>query len=147
MNTTIPSIRGTALVTGASIGIGEAIVRRLVADGWRVIATARRADKLQALAAELAPAVLPLALDVTDRAAVAALPQALPADWAAVDLLVNNAGLALGREPAHQASLDDWQTMVDANVTGLRIAPAGVMVASGSGGDPLFTVRFRVRLR
>jgi len=141
MNTSTPptartATRGTALVTGASAGIGEAIVRRLVADGWRVIAAARRADKLAALASELGAAVLPLALDVTDHAAVAALPLALPADWAAVDLLVNNAGLALGREPAHQANLADWQTMIDANVSGLMHCTHAFlpgMVARGRG--------------
>ncbi|MDP3082323.1 MAG: SDR family NAD(P)-dependent oxidoreductase [Rubrivivax sp.] len=110
---------GTALVTGASVGIGEAITRALVADGWRVVAAARRGDRLDALAAELGPAVLPWVLDVGDRAAVAALPAALPAAFAEVDLLVNNAGLALGREPAQRAELDDWETMVQANISGL----------------------------
>lgn len=138
MNTSTPlaAERGIALVTGASVGIGEAIARRLVADGWRVIATARRVDKLEALARELGPAVLPLALDVTDHAAVAALPAALPAGWTSVDLLVNNAGLALGREPAHQANLADWQTMVDANVSGLMHCTHAFlpgMVARGRG--------------
>jgi NADP-dependent 3-hydroxy acid dehydrogenase YdfG len=110
---------GTALVTGASAGFGAAIVRRLHADGWRVVATARRADRLAALAAELGPRVLAFPLDVTDRAAVEALPSSLPAPFAAVDLLVNNAGLALGLAPAHQASIDDWETMVATNVAGL----------------------------
>lgn len=116
---TAPPLRGTALVTGASAGFGDAIVRRLHADGWRVVACARRAERLAALAAELGPRVLAFPLDVTDRAAVAALPAALPADFAAVDLLVNNAGLALGLEPAQRASLDDWETMVETNVVGL----------------------------
>lgn len=117
--TTAPTDPGIALVTGASAGFGAAIVRRLHADGWRVVACARRADRLAALAAELGERVLAFALDVTDRAAVEALPSALPADLAAVDLLVNNAGLALGLEPAHRASLDDWETMVATNVAGL----------------------------
>lgn len=110
---------GTALVTGASAGFGAAIVRRLHADGWRVVAAARRVDRLQALAGELGERVLAFPLDVTDRAAVAALPSSLPAGFDTVDLLVNNAGLALGLLPAHQASLDDWETMVATNVTGL----------------------------
>lgn len=110
---------GTALVTGASAGFGAAIVRRLHADGWRVVAAARRAVRLQALAGELGERVLAFPLDVTDRAAVAALPSSLPAGFDAVDLLVNNAGLALGLLPAHQASLDDWETMVATNVAGL----------------------------
>lgn len=106
-------------VTGASAGFGAAIARRFVRDGHRVVATARRLDRLQALADELGDALLPLELDVRDHEAVAAVPAALPAGFAEVDLLVNNAGLALGLEPAHQASLDDWQDMIDTNCTGL----------------------------
>lgn len=116
---TEPTPRGTALVTGASAGFGDAIVRRLHAEGWRVVACARRAERLAALAAALGPRVLAWPLDVTDRAAVEALPQALPQDFAAVDLLVNNAGLALGLEPAQRASLDEWESMVATNVVGL----------------------------
>ncbi len=106
-------------VTGASAGFGAAIARAFVRDGHRVVATARRLDRLQALADELGNALLPLELDVRDRDAVAAVPEALPAGFAEIDLLVNNAGLALGLEPAHKASLDDWQTMIDTNCTGL----------------------------
>ncbi len=106
-------------VTGASAGFGAAIARKFVQTGHRVIATARRQDRLQALAAELGDALLPLELDVRDRAAVEALPAVLPPEFAAVDVLVNNAGLALGLEPAQRASLDDWQTMIDTNCTGL----------------------------
>lgn len=106
-------------VTGASAGFGAAIARSFVKGGHRVVATARRKDRLDALAAELGDALLPLELDVRDRDAVAAVPSLLPADFAAVDVLVNNAGLALGLEPAHRASLEDWQTMIDTNCTGL----------------------------
>ena len=106
-------------VTGASAGFGAAIARRFVRDGHRVVATARRLDRLRALADELGDALLPLELDVRDHEAVAAVPAGLPAGFAEVDLLVNNAGLALGLEPAHQASLDDWQDMIDTNCTGL----------------------------
>ena len=106
-------------VTGASAGFGAAIARRFVKDGHRVVATARRLDRLQALADELGDALLPLELDVRDRAAVAAVPGALPPGFAEIDLLVNNAGLALGLEPAQQANLDDWQDMIDTNCTGL----------------------------
>ena len=109
----------TALVTGASAGFGEAIGRRLVADGWRVIACARRADKLNALHAELGDSLLPHVLDVTDAKAVAALPDSLPEGWREVDLLVNNAGLAMGMAPGQDAELKDWDTMVAVNVTGL----------------------------
>lgn len=106
-------------ITGASAGFGAAIARSFVRGGHRVVATARRKDRLDALAAELGDALLPLELDVRDAAAVAAAPAALPAAFAAVDVLVNNAGLALGLEPAHRALLDDWQTMIDTNCTGL----------------------------
>jgi 3-hydroxy acid dehydrogenase/malonic semialdehyde reductase len=109
----------TALVTGATAGFGRAIVQRLVRDGYRVVATGRRQDRLDALAAELGEAVLPSRLDVTDAAAVAALPDALPADWREIDVLVNNAGLALGLEPAQSASLENWDRMVATNVTGV----------------------------
>ena len=109
----------TALVSGASAGFGAAITRRLVKDGWRVIACARRADRLQALAYELGGAVLPFALDVTDAAAVSALPQALPQDWREIELLVNNAGLAKGLDPAWKVAEGDWEQMVDVNVSGL----------------------------
>ncbi|AOJ09011.1 SDR family NAD(P)-dependent oxidoreductase [Burkholderia mayonis] len=106
-------------VTGASAGFGAAIARVFVKGGHRVVATARRKDRLDALAAELGSALLPIELDVRDRAAVEAVPVALPAEFAAIDVLVNNAGLALGVEPAHKASLDEWQTMIDTNCSGL----------------------------
>jgi 3-hydroxy acid dehydrogenase / malonic semialdehyde reductase len=106
-------------VTGASAGFGTAIARAFVKAGHRVVATARRKDRLDALAGELGENLLPLELDVRDRAAVEALPAALPDGFAAVDVLINNAGLALGLEPAHKASLDDWETMIDTNCKGL----------------------------
>lgn len=109
----------TILITGATAGFGEAMARRFVRDGHRVIAAGRRADRLAALANELGDALLAFPLDVTDAAAVAALPGGLPRGWQEVDVLVNNAGLALGTAPAFQASLDDWNTMVATNVTGL----------------------------
>ena len=109
----------TAFVTGASSGFGEAIARRLIRDGLRVVAAARRLDRLQALAGELGSALLPWPLDVTDAAAVAALPDALPDGWREIDVLVNNAGLALGLGPAASADLAEWDTMVATNVTGL----------------------------
>ncbi len=126
----------TVLVTGASVGFGAAITRRFVNEGHRVIATARRIDKLDALRAELGAAVLPLSLDVTDRQAIEALAANLPADWAAIDVLVNNAGLALGLEPAHLASLEDWESMVDTNIKGLMTMTRTIlpgMVARGRG--------------
>lgn len=107
------------LITGASAGFGAAMARSFVQAGHRVIATARRKDKLDALAAELGPALLAVELDVTDAAAVAALPTQLPAQWAQVDVLVNNAGLALGLGPAQSADLTQWDTMIDTNCKGL----------------------------
>ena len=110
---------GTVLVTGASSGFGAAVARRFAADGARVIVAARRADRVKDLAAELGPRALPLILDVRDRAEVAAALAALPAEFADVDLLVNNAGLALGLNPAQDADLDDWDQMIDTNCKGL----------------------------
>lgn len=107
------------LITGASAGFGASMARSFVQAGHRVIATARRKSKLDALAAELGESLLPLELDVTDREAVLALPQSLPAAFDQPDVLVNNAGLALGLEPAHQADLDQWDTMIDTNCKGL----------------------------
>lgn len=120
----------TALITGASSGFGAAAARRFVAAGWRVIATGRRADRLQALVDELGAARVHAAVfDIRDAAAMATALDALPADFRDIDLLVNNAGLALGTLPAQQASLDDWRTMIDTNITSLitlthRLLPA-----------------------
>lgn len=120
----------TALITGASSGFGAAAARRFVAAGWRVIATGRRADRLQALVDELgAERVHAAVFDIRDAAAMATALDALPADFRDIDLLVNNAGLALGTLPAQQASLDDWRTMIDTNITSLitlthRLLPA-----------------------
>ncbi len=109
----------TILVTGATAGFGQAIARRFVRDGHRVIATGRRAERLEALRGQLGEQLLPLPLDVTDAGAVAALPGSLPGGWQEVDVLVNNAGLALGVSPAQDAKLQDWETMLATNVTGL----------------------------
>ncbi len=126
----------TALVTGATAGFGAAISRRLIADGFRVIGAGRRRERLDALAIELGVAFLPWRLDVTDGAALAALPGALPDGWREIEILVNNAGLALGTGPAQSATLADWEIMVETNVLGLMrlthaLLPA--MVARGCG--------------
>lgn len=116
-----------ALVTGASSGIGEACVDALAGAGARVIAAARRAERLQALAARHPGRLLPLVLDVRDREAVEEAVAELPADWAAIDVLVNSAGLALGLEPAQRASLDEWETMIDTNCGGLVTVTRAVL--------------------
>lgn len=124
------------LVTGATSGFGRAIAQRFVREGARVVATGRRADRLESLAAELGERLLPLPLDVRDRAAVATALAELPAPFAEVDVLVNNAGLALGLEPADRASLDDWEAMIDTNVKGLVYVTRALlpgMVARGRG--------------
>jgi 3-hydroxy acid dehydrogenase/malonic semialdehyde reductase len=123
-------------VTGASTGFGAAITRRFAADGWRVVASARRTDRLAELAGELGPSVLALELDVHDRAAVEQAVAALPPEFAEVDVLVNNAGLARGLEPAQRASLDDWEQMIDTNCKGLVFCTRAIlpgMVARSRG--------------
>jgi len=161
----------TAFVTGATSGFGAAAVRRFVAAGWRVVATGRRADRLQALVAELgADKVHIAAFDVRDTAAMDAALAALPGEFAAVDVLVNNAGLALGTLPAQQASLEDWRTMIDTNIVSLvelthRLLPgliarkgaiinissvAGVYPYPGGnvyGGTKAFVSQFSLNLR
>lgn len=126
----------TAFVTGATSGFGEAIARRFVAEGWRVIASGRRADRLDALRAELGEAVLPVVLDVRGREGVFAVVEALPEAWRPVHVVVANAGLALGLETADRADLDDWETMIDTNVKGLVYTVRALlpgMVAAGGG--------------
>jgi 3-hydroxy acid dehydrogenase/malonic semialdehyde reductase len=125
------------LVTGATAGFGAAIARRFHAAGHKIIAAGRRADRLEALAAELGrETVHPLVLDVRDRDAVAAAIAGLPADFDEIDLLVNNAGLPLRLEPAQSADLDAWDQMVDTNVKGLMYVTRAVlpgMTARGRG--------------
>lgn len=127
---------GTVMVTGASSGFGAAIARRFAATAARVVVCARRGDRLAALAAELGDRVHAIELDVRDRVAVERAIADLPGELAAIDVLVNNAGLALGLEPAPRASLDDWDAMVDTNCKGLMYATRAVlpgMVARGRG--------------
>lgn len=110
----------TALVTGATSGIGEATVRALVASGWRCVATGRRKERLDALVADMgADKVHAASFDVRDEAARDAALDGLPEAFSSFDLLVNNAGLALGTAPAQEADLDQWKTMIETNVTSL----------------------------
>jgi len=125
-----------AWVTGATAGFGEAITRRFVAEGWRVVAVGRRAERLAALQAELGEAIHPVVLDVRDRAAVAAAADGVPDALRPARVVVANAGLALGLEGADQADLDDWDTMIDTNVKGLVYTVRALlpqMVAAGGG--------------
>ena len=123
-------------ITGATAGFGAAMARTFVRNGHQVIISGRRADRLQALAAELGQAALPLLLDVTDKVSINTALDSIPAAWQTIDVLINNAGLALNVAPAHEASLEDWDTMIATNISGLvamtrALLPA--MVARNSG--------------
>ena len=109
----------TALVTGATAGFGAAICRTLIKNGYRVIGTGRRVARLEQLQQELGENFHFLAFDISDRQATEDAFHSLPASWQSIDLLVNNAGLALGLESADKASLDDWMQMIDTNIKGL----------------------------
>jgi 3-hydroxy acid dehydrogenase / malonic semialdehyde reductase len=115
-------------VTGATSGFGAAIARRFAAEGHRVVAAGRRHDRLNALVEELGRhRIYPLVLDVRDRRAVEASVADIPEDFKDIDLLVNNAGLALGLEPAQTANLDAWEAMVDTNVKGVMYVTRTVL--------------------
>ncbi len=128
----------TVLITGASSGIGAACARQLAEAGARLILAARRQDKLEALAAAL-PATADtwlLPLDVCQSAAVSAAIADLPADWQAIDGLINNAGLSRGLDKQYEASLQDWEDMIDTNIKGLLYVTRAVvpgMVQRGRG--------------
>ena len=108
-----------ALITGATAGFGTAICRALIQAGYFVIGTGRRTERLTSLKAELGEKFLPLAFDISDRLATQEAITSLPTQWKNIDLLVNNAGLALGLESADKANLDDWEQMIDTNIKGL----------------------------
>jgi 3-hydroxy acid dehydrogenase/malonic semialdehyde reductase len=127
-----------ALVTGASSGIGAATVEQLVARGGKVIAAARRRDRLAALAERLGPSCLPLELDVADAgvAGVAGVVERLPAGWRDIDILINNAGHDVGgKVPFERGAAADWAAIVETNVTGMvRMSHAvipGMLARSG----------------
>ncbi len=123
-------------MTGASSGFGAAAVRRFALAGDRVVAAARRAERLEALAAELGGSVLPLVLDVRDQEAVRRAIASLPEACSPVEVLVNSAGLAKGLEPAQAALLEDWDEMIDTNCRGLVHCTRAVlpgMIAAGRG--------------
>ncbi|MEC5218105.1 3-hydroxy acid dehydrogenase/malonic semialdehyde reductase [Actimicrobium sp. GrIS 1.19] len=124
------------LLTGATSGFGAEMARKFASNGHKVIATGRRKERLDALGAELGGQLLAVEMDVTSKASITAALASLPDAWRDIDVLINNAGLALGVEPAQQASLEDWETMIETNCKGLvtmtrLMLPA--MVARGSG--------------
>ena len=109
----------TAFVTGATSGFGRAIAEHLLRDGWRVVVTGRRDERLQPLRDEFGDAVHLAAFDMRDADAIHAAVDTLPDGFKRIDLLVNNAGLALGTAPAQRADLSQWRQMIDTNITGL----------------------------
>lgn len=130
----------TVLITGASSGIGEGCARKFASQGARLILNARSADKLKSFAGELAENynaecyVLPF--DVCDREAAAAALDSLPDDWKSIDILINNAGLAVGVDKEHEGNVDEWDVMIDTNIKALlsmtRLVVPG-MVERGCG--------------
>jgi 3-hydroxy acid dehydrogenase/malonic semialdehyde reductase len=112
--------RFVVFITGATSGFGAAAARRYVAAGGKVIASGRRKDRLEALQAELgADKCHIIELDVRDRAALEKAIAEIPEPFSKINIVLANAGLALGLQPAAEANLDDWQTMIDTNISGL----------------------------
>ena len=112
----------TVLITGATSGIGLGCARKFAENGDRVILTGRNSEKLESIKQELTAKgteVLTLTFDVRDRNAAQKAIENLPAEWQQIDVLVNNAGLALGMEPEYEGNLDDWETVIDTNIKGL----------------------------
>ncbi len=126
----------TVLVTGASSGIGRACAEAFAAAGARLLLCARRGDRLEQLTAKLRTECHAFVLDVRDRAATEKALAGLPREWSAIDVLVNNAGLAAGLAPLHEGDVDDWDRMIETNVRGLLNVTRPVtrrMVERGSG--------------
>ena len=123
------SLKNTiVLITGASSGIGAASARAFAAEGAHLILAARRGERIRAAAehlrAEFGIETLPLTLDVRDQAAVARVLGGLPERWAAVEILLNNAGLSRGLDKLHEGLISDWDEMIDTNVKGCSTSPA-----------------------
>ena len=115
-------MKKTALITGATSGIGEACARKFAEGGYNVIITGRRSERLEALKAELEETgakVKTLTFDVRDADAAGKAIGSLGEEWSTIDVLVNNAGLALGLDKEHEGSMEDWNTMIDTNIKGL----------------------------
>ncbi|MDG1261930.1 MAG: SDR family NAD(P)-dependent oxidoreductase [Flavobacteriales bacterium] len=123
--------RPIAMVTGASSGFGEAIARRFAQEGWNVIITGRRTERLQALANELEQScevsILPVSFDVRDAKAVSTSLNDISEEWRKVEVLVNNAGLAVGRNSIDKGDLEDWGRMIDTNIKGLLYVTRNVV--------------------
>lgn len=120
----------TVLITGASSGFGAAAVRRFAAEGWKVVGTARREDRLQALADEVGAERFHYGVfDIRDLAAFDTFLDSLPEAFRGIDVLVNNAGLALGTAPAQSSDLEHWQTMIETNITSLVAVTRKVLPA------------------
>jgi 3-hydroxy acid dehydrogenase/malonic semialdehyde reductase len=119
------------LITGATSGFGKAMAEKFAAGGWNCIITGRRADRLEALSKELQKnhniQTLSLVFDVQNRSAVFTAIENIPTEWQNIDVLVNNAGLALGRDSFENANLDDWDTMLDTNVKGMMYVTKAVL--------------------
>lgn len=125
----------TVFITGATSGFGEATARRFSAEGWQTILTGRRTERLEKLKGELPTPCHTVTLDVQDKAAVNACIASIPDAFKPVDVLVNNAGLALGLEGADEVSIEDWETMIDTNIKGLLYTTRAMlphMVTAGS---------------
>jgi 3-hydroxy acid dehydrogenase/malonic semialdehyde reductase len=123
-------------ITGASAGFGAAMARTFVKNGHQVVLAARRKDRLDTLAKELGESALPITMDVTDKNSIEEALSMLPQSWRQIDVLINNAGLALNTKPAYEVPLEDWETMIATNIKGLvtmthALLPA--MVERGSG--------------
>jgi len=139
------STQSTILITGSTSGFGEATARLFAANGWRVIINGRRRDRLETLKRELEglygtiegdTVAHALRFDVRDANAVEQAISSLPQEWSTIDVLVNNAGLAMGRDPIQDGKLEDWEAMLDTNVKGLLYVSRAVMpgmIARGRG--------------
>ncbi len=135
----------TILITGATAGIGEATAVRFASEGHRLIITGRRKERLEAVAESIKTTykspVLPLSFDIRNRQEVADAIDSLPEEWRTIDVLVNNAGLALGKDDFDKASLDDWDAMIDTNLKGLAyISHAVVQLMIGKGGGHIINI-------
>lgn len=121
----------TVFITGATSGIGAAAAQKFATQGYSLIITGRRSDRLETLAQTLRQQypikIHTLCFDVQDRTAVFEAINGLPAEWQQIDILINNAGLALGKEPFDEANLDDWETMLNTNVHGLLYVSKALM--------------------